>query len=257
MHLFEVALLDMGAAAEPRRLGRRTGRAVERSKTLFHLGQHGLMLDGAGRGDDDVRRLVIAREIFAQLGVVERAHRLGRAEDRAAERLIGKRHHVEMLEDQIVRRVGHRADLLDDDVLLARQFHAVESGLGQNVGQHVERERHVVLEHARIVSGALGAGRGVEIAADRLDLLGDLTGRAPPRALERHMLEEMRNAVLVMKLVAAAGSDPYAERCRLQMRHGIGHHADAGFQGRHFNTHAAAPSWAARLVARTKRSTAA
>ena len=121
-----------------------------------------------------------------------------------------------MLEDQIVRRIGHRADLLDDDVLLARQFHAVESGLGQNVGEHVERQRHVVLEHARIVGGAFGAGRGVQIAADRLDLLGDLTGRAPPRALERHMLEEMRNAVLVMKFVAAAGSDPYAERCRLK-----------------------------------------
>ncbi len=257
MNLLEIALLDMGAAAEPRRLGRRTARTVERGEFLFHLGEHGLMIDGAGRGDDDVRRFIIACEILAQLGIVERAHRLGRAEDRAAERLIGKRHHVEMLEDDIVRRIGDRADFLDDDVLFAHQFHAVESGLGQNVGQDVERERHVVLEHSRIVSGAFGAGRGIEIAADRLDLLGDLAGRTPPRALERHVLEKMRNAVLVMKLVAAAGSDPYAERCRLQMRHGIGHHADAGFQGRHFNTHAAAPSCAARLVWRTKRSTAA
>ena len=161
-----------------------------------------------------------------------------------------------MLEDEIVRRVGDRADLLDDDVLLARQFR-VESRLGQNVGQHVERERHVGLEHARVVSGALGAGRGIEIAAHRLDLLGDLARRAPPRALERHMFEEMRNAVLVVMLVAAAGSDPNAERRRLEMRHRVGHHIDAGLQGRYFNTHAAAPSCAARLVLRTKRSTAA
>ena len=160
----------------PNRAGSGAGLAgpLNEANLLFDLGEHGLMIDRAGGGDDDVRRLVIAHEIVAQLGVVERAHGLRRAEDRAAERLIGKRHHVQMFEDEIVRRVGDGADLLDDDVLLARQFHAVERGLGQNVGQHVERERHVVLEHARIIGGAFRAGRGVEIAADGLDLLGDL-----------------------------------------------------------------------------------
>ena len=102
----------------------------------------------------------------------------------------------------------------------------------------------------------LGAGRRVEIAAHRLDLLGDLARAAPPRALERHVFEKMRNAVLVAAFVAAAGIDPNAERGGLQMRHRVGHHIDAGFQGRHLNAHAAAPSCAARLVARTKRSTA-
>ena len=163
---------------------------------------------------------------------------------------------LQVLENEIVRRVGDRADLLDDDVLLAHQLLAVESRFGQDVGEHVERERHVGLEHARVIGRGLGAGRRVEIAADRLDLLGDLARGAPPRALERHVFEEMRDAVLVAPFVAAAGIDPHAERGRLEMRHRVGHHADAGFQGRHRNAHAAAPSCAARLVARTKCSTA-
>ena len=161
-----------------------------------------------------------------------------------------------MLEDEIVGRVGDGADLLDDDVLLAREFVAVEGRLGQDVGEHVERERHVGLEHAGVIGRVLGAGRGVEIAADRLDLLGDLPRGAPPRALERHVLEEMRDAVLVAPFVAAAGIDPDAERGGLEMRHRVGHDIDAGFQGRHRDAHAAAPSCAARLVVRTKRSTA-
>ena len=161
-----------------------------------------------------------------------------------------------MLENQIVRRVGDGADFLHDDVLLANELLAVEGRLGQNVGEHVERQRHVGLEHARIIGGALGAGRRVEIAADRLDFLGDLPRAAPPRALERHVFEQMRNAVLVAAFVAAAGIDPDAERGGLEMRHRIGHDIDAGFQGRHLNAHAAAPSCAARLVCRTNRSTA-
>ena len=40
--------------------------------------------------------------------------------------------------------------------------------------EDVEGERHVVLEHAGVVGGGLDAGRGVDLAADRLDLLGDL-----------------------------------------------------------------------------------
>ena len=180
----------------------------------------------------------------------------GGAEDRAAERLVGKGELLQMLEDEIVGRIGNGADLLHDHILLAHELLAVERRLGQDVGQNVERKRHVGLEDAREIGGALGAGRGIEIAADRFDLLGDLPRGAPPRALERHVFEEMRDAVLVVPLVAAAGIDPDAERGRLEMRHRVGHDMDAGFQGGHRYAHAAAPSCAARLVSRTKRSTA-
>ena len=161
-----------------------------------------------------------------------------------------------MLENEIVGSVGDSADFLDDDALLAKQFVAVEGGFRKNVGQHVERQRHVLPEHARVIGRAFGAGCGVEIAANRFDLFGDLARSAPPRALERHVFEKMRNAMLVAALVAAAGGDPDAKRRRLEMRHRVGQDIDARFQGRELNAHAAAPSCAARLVERTKRSTA-
>ena len=163
------------------------------------------MFDGAGGGHDDVRRAIVPGEIVAQFAVVERAHRFRRAQDRAAERLVGKGDDLQVLENEIVRRVGDGADFLNDDILLANKLFTVEGRFGENVGEHIERERHVGLEHARVISGAFGAGRRIEIAAHRLDFLGDLARGAPPRALERHVFEQMRNAVFVAAFVAAAG----------------------------------------------------
>ena len=118
-----------------------------------------------------------------------------------------------MLEHEVVGRVLDGADLLDDDVLLAGDLVGIEARMRQDVGQHVEPERDVGLEHARVIGRHLDAGAGIEIAADRLDLLGDLARGAARRALERHVLEEMRDAVLVRLLVTAAARHP-ARRAR-------------------------------------------
>ena len=53
------------------------------------------------------------------------------------------------------------------------------------------------------------------MAADRLDLLGDGAGAAPLGALERHVLEKMRDAVDLGRLVPRADIDPDAERDRV------------------------------------------
>ena len=55
---------------------------------------------------------------------------------------------------------------------------------------------HVFLEDAGEVAGVLDRGRGVEVAADVLDGLGDLEGGAGLGALERHVLEHVGDAVL-------------------------------------------------------------
>ena len=180
------------------------------------------MIDRARRHHQHVGRAVIALEIDRQPLAVERAHRLALAQDRASDRLARKRGLLQPFEHQIVGGVLRGADLLHDDVLLALQLLGIERGIGQDVGQHVERERHIGLEHARVVGGGFHAGGGIEIAADRLDLLGDLARGAPRGALERHVLEQMRDAMLVGLLVAAAGPDPDAERGGVQMRHRVG-----------------------------------
>ena len=237
--------------------GARRCRPDEAGETFLGVGDDVRVIDRAGRRHQHVGRAIVAREIGAQPRRTERAHGLRRAENRAADRLLGKREFLQALEHQIVRSVFRGADLLHDHVLLAPQFLRIESRLGQNVGQHVERQRHVGLEHAGVIGGALDAGGGIEIAADRLDLLGDLARGALLGALERHVFKQMRNAVFVGLLVAAAGADPDPERGALQMRHAVGHHRQAGGKTRYLDTHAAAPSRAARDADDTKRSTAA
>src|SRR5262249_12564631 len=75
--------------------------------------------------------------------------------------------------------------------------------------------------------------------------------------LERHMLQQMRDAVLVRLLIAAADTRPDAECCGLHMRHRVGDHSEARFKLGHFNTHPVAPCLAARLTDNTNRSTSA
>src|SRR6185437_13367436 len=127
--------------------------------------------------------------------------------------------------------------------------------IGENVGQHVERQRHVGLHHPRIIGGGLGRGSGVEVAADRFDFLHDLAGRAPGRALEGHVFQEMRDAMLVWLFIASADTGPDAERRRLQMRHGVGDNSQTGRQLGYVNAHPATPCFAARLTERTNLST--
>jgi hypothetical protein len=69
-------------------------------------------------------------------------------------------------------------DLLQDHVALHLDLARIEDRVQQDVGHHVERERHVRLQHAGVIGGHLARGVGVDIAAHILDLLGDLQGAA-------------------------------------------------------------------------------
>ena len=53
----------------------------------------------------------------------------------------------------------------------------VELEFRQDVGQDIDGQRHVVAQHAGVVGGGLDAGGGVDLAADILDLRGDLRRR--------------------------------------------------------------------------------
>ena len=174
------------------------------------------MLDVAGRHRDHALGAVLPIDEGMQLLRGEGLHRLGRAEDRAADRLVAERGFGETVEDDVVGRVVRGADLLQDHVLLALELLGVELGLGQDVGKDVDGQRHVVAQHAGVEGGRLDAGGGVDLAADILDLRGDLPGAAPLGALERHMFEQMRDAVLVVGFVAGARFDPDAQERRIR-----------------------------------------
>ena len=175
------------------------------------------------------------------------------AENRPPDWLIRKRGRVEQFEHEIVRCILDRADFLQDDAFFALELHAVERALGQNVGKNVERERNIAGQDMGVIGGMFGARRGVEIAARRLDLLGDIARRAPPRPLERHMFEKMRQAMLVGAFVARSRADKNTERGGFEMRHALGDDPQAGRQSGDLDAHEAA-RFAAAARARMKRS---
>ena len=115
----------------------------------------------------------MAGEIGEQIVAADRLDRVGRAEHRPAERLAGQRRFLELVEHEIVGRVERLADLLQDDAALALQLVGIEHRIAQDVGDHLDAERHVLLQHRGVVGRDLAAGIGVEAAADILDLLGD------------------------------------------------------------------------------------
>src|SRR6516162_6097499 len=131
----------MGAAAESGRFREWTRRTIEPGKMTFDFGNDGAMLDRARGGHHDVGRPIVTGEVGAQLAPVKRPHRFRRAQDGTAERLVGKRDELQMLENEIIGRIGDCADLLYDDVLLAQQFLAIERRLGKDIGEHVLRRR--------------------------------------------------------------------------------------------------------------------
>ena len=126
-------------------------------------------------------------------------------------------------------------------MLLAGEFVRIEQGVVEDVAEDIDGERHVFLEDARIVGRRLDTGRGVDFAAYRLDFLGDLRRRALRRALERHVLEKVRQAVLVVPFRARSGADPDAEGGAFQVLHVMGDDGQAGRETRYANGHALTP----------------
>src|SRR2546430_10830179 len=112
------------------------------------------------------------------------------------------------------------------------------------------RSRHRILDCA----GISGVSSSI-LAADRLYLLDDFARGTSRGALECHVLEQMRDAMLVRLFVAATDAGPDPERRGLQMRHAIGNHGEAGGKLGNIDAHPATPCFAARLTDSTNRST--
>ena len=135
---------------------------------------------------------------------------------------------LEVVEDDVVRRVVGLADLLQDHAALALKFLRFKRGVGQDVADDVGGERRVFLQHLHVIGGLFARRVGVDVAADRLDLLGDLHRRPTFGALERHVFEEMRDAVLRLQFVARASRDVRSERDGLDPLHPFGDDGKAG-----------------------------
>ena len=159
------------------------------------------------------------------------AHRLLAADDVPAERLVAVEKLFVDAADEVARRVEVHVHLLDDHALLAVDLLGVEAGVPQHVRDHVERDVAVLGRALDVIGGVLLARERVELAADRVDLACDVARARPPlRALEEHVLGEVRDAVRVRRLVARAGGEHHHAGNRLRLWHRRRQHAQPVLQ---------------------------
>ena len=161
------------------------------------------MADGTGGRKHHVFRAIAAAQEALQVGRGKAPDALGRSENRPPHGLARKRCVLQEVVGHVVGAVSRRGDLLQDYLPLALELRAPERRLLQDVGDEAERDALVALEHTGEISRRLDAGRRVKLAADLLDLLGDLLGATLLRPFEGHMLEKMRDPMLALALVAA------------------------------------------------------
>jgi len=132
--------------------------------------------------------------------------------------------------DEILWHVVDHRDLLEHDLALAvdvgkrRRYH--------HVAHRIERAAHVGVRHARVDDRRVPRRCRVELAAHRIEQLGELERVVARRPLEEQVLDEVRDPCPIRSLVARADSDPVAERDRSHPGKPLGHDANATRQRR-------------------------
>ena len=71
----------------------------------------------------------------------------------------------------------------------------------------------------RVVTSHLLRGKSIEVAAHAFDRLGNFLRRPLRRALEEHVLQKMKDAVLPPRLVPPAHAEPETDGNALDVRH--------------------------------------
>ena len=97
----------------------------------------------------------------------------------------------------------------------------VELRRADEVGDQLEPEPDIGRQRARVEHRLVARGPRVERPADILDRFGDAARVAPARALEHHMLDEVREPALAVGFGARADRGVEPDRGRLRALHRV------------------------------------
>ncbi len=148
----------------------------------------------------------------------EPVHALLGAEDRPPQRMLGPEGGDEDLVNEVVRRVFDHTDLFEDDASLHLQVVVREARCHDDLGEEVEGEGELLVEHVGVERGVLLAGEGIDVAAEHVDDFGDVGGRPIRRSLEDEVLEEVRRAAVLLAFHGRSGAEVIAEGHRTDVR---------------------------------------
>src|ERR1700752_5183837 len=177
----------------------------------------------AGRGDQQM----IGSKPFAKAALQrftrELANRFRSAQNRATERMLGPEAACKNFVQQRFRIVEIHLDLFENYLALLCHVFGIEKRTETQVGNDVESDGEMVVEHLCVEANLLFRREGVEHAADGIHFAGDGFGGAALGAFEDHVLHEMGEAVLLRGFAAGAVANPDTDRYGADMAHGLGH----------------------------------
>jgi hypothetical protein len=178
-----------------------------------------LVIDVADSSNNQVRRGVHTVEVAPQGRRGQRLDGLFRPENRAPERVPFPQMLGEQLVDQVVGGVLDHLDLFEHDLLFSFDVGRRKRWSPDDIGQHIKGNRQMFVEHLDVVARILLRREGVHLAADRVDRLRDVFRATSRRTLEQHVLDEVRDAALRLRLVAGTARKPHPDADRSHVRH--------------------------------------
>mmetsp|Transcript_14457 Transcript_14457/g.34858 ORF Transcript_14457/g.34858 Transcript_14457/m.34858 type:complete len:230 (+) Transcript_14457:714-1403(+) len=196
---------------------------------IRQITKHG-MIHGPRPRNHHLRCQVMSIDVLPQIIPSQRAYILFRSQYRASQPRSLECRPMQMIQHQLLVLLIHLLHLPQYHVPLAIDRLRIQPRPQQYIRQYIHRPRHVLLEHLRKIHGLLPRGVRVEMPAHVLDLDLQRVLRPYGRALEGHVLEEVRGAVVVSGLVAGAGVDPHAYRGGVGAENCFGGDAESGWE---------------------------
>ena len=215
-----------GRAAARRRACARALSSASRRSRLGQLAR-ALVVDRAGGGDHDRLRQRSARVEGLQLLARDRADDLGGADHRAPQRVLAEDGLAEHVEDPVLGIVLVHRDLLEHDLALG--LRALRSAAARPSRAITSKARSRWRSSTRVYSEVASLSVPALISAPIASKIWSISSE--PIALgaaEQHVLEQVRDARLLVGLHRRARADPEAERHRAHGSHALGDHPHAG-----------------------------
>ena len=201
MGLFEFARAPFIAARIGGGFRQLRSALTKTGKAIAHFIDERVMINRACSGDDQ-RGCTIGAIHKAAHGLwILRANGFRRAENPASNRRACKSRFHHHIEYDFIGRIFISADFLQDHVFFTSKLCRIKCGIGENIGENINRQRHVRSERARVIGCIFCIGFSIHFAADGFDLFSNLQGIAARCAFKRHMFEKMREALLFAPLL--------------------------------------------------------
>ena len=181
-----------------------------RAEEGLHLGHHIVVGQITRRRDNQVPPRVPPRMDPLENGSRHPANRFPGPQDGMPVRMATPEPGAVEVEYQVIRRILHRGDLLQDNLPFQGQISLPEEGMQNQVGQNLQREREVFVQHPGLEGGMLPGCVSIQGAAQAFQGQGDLLRRPVPGSLEHHVLQQVAGPHDLLGLVGRTLPDPHA-----------------------------------------------